>query len=131
MRDSPMMQYRRKIFTAGLIDNPSVSCDLSQRIKTYEEYVHKWSDSARVVKSVHELPQETFPNWHKIKCPGSNLLVVSRGFTDSGLAVVRVPSVVDRKPIEWWEVPPLPFTIRSFGAHAPDNILAVAGERGG
>ena len=130
VRDSPTLQHKRKLFTAGLIDNPSVSCDLSQRKKAYEEYVHKWSDAARVVKTVYELPPGTFSDLNRIKHPGGNFLLICRDFPDNGLAVVRVPSVVNPKAIEWWEVPPLPFLIVGFDAYPPDNVLAVAGEYG-
>ena len=92
--------------------------------------MHKWSDAGRVVKSVYKFPLEVFSDWHKIKHPGGNLLVVSRGLPDSRLAVVRVPSVVDRKPIEWWEVPPLPFVIQSYDTYPPDDVLAIAGKYG-
>ena len=93
--------------------------------------MHKWSDAARMVESVYELPSETFPGWDRIKRPGGNLLIVYRHLLNDGLAVVRVPSVVNRKPIEWWGVPPLPFRIGGLDAYTPDNVLAVAGECGG
>ena len=124
------MQYKRKLFTAGLSDNPSVSWDLSQRKKAYEEYMHKWSNAGRVMKSVYELPSEAFPDWYLIKRPGGNLLVLYCSFLSCRLTVLRVPSAINRKPIEWWEIPPLPFTIKGFGAYAPDNVLAVAGKCG-
>ena len=92
--------------------------------------MHKWSDVARVVKSVYELPPEASPSWGHVKHFDGSLRVVSHGLMDGGLTVLRVPSVANRKLIEWWKIPPLPFFVEGFDAYTPDNVLAVAGERG-
>ena len=76
------------------------------------------------MKKVHGLPRETFSEFHTITILDGNLLA-SRGLRDKSLAFARVPSAVNRKPIEWWSIPPFPFRIESFATHLPDNILAI------
>jgi len=112
-----------------LIDNPSVSCDLAQRQKAYEEYEHKWSNAGGTVKIVYELPPELFPQPGAIGVLGGNLLV---SWGPDSVAIIRVPSAASQKPIEWWSIPPLPlrFPIKGVAAHPPDTVLAVAEERG-
>lgn len=67
LRESTILQLRRKIFTAGLIENPSVSCDFALRRKAYEEHAHKWSNAGRVVKRVQELPLGLFSKPHSLQ----------------------------------------------------------------
>ena len=90
--------------------------------------MHKWSDTAIMAESVYELPPEIFSNRHGIQCLGSNFLAAP--FAANRLAVVHVLSVANHDPIERWDIPPLPFVIDGFDAYPPDNVLAVAGERG-
>ena len=89
--------------------------------------MHKWSNAGSVVKSVYELPPELFPRRGAIEVLGRNLLV---SWGPDSLAFIRVPSAASRKPIEWWSIPPFPFAIKAVAAHLPDNVVAVAGERG-
>ena len=126
--DLPALQCQRELFSAGLSDNPRVSCDFSQRRKACEDYAHKWSDAGRVVGSVHELPLEKFSESHAITILGGNL-VASRGSLDNSLTFVRVPSAMSRTPIEWWSIPPFSYRIKTFATYLPDNILAVAEEK--
>ena len=125
LRDSAVLQHRRDLFAAGLIDNPSISCDLSRRRKAYEECVHKWSDTRKAVKSVYDLPQEIFSESHTITVLGGNLLA-SYIWRGRRVNFIRVPTAVSQKPIEWWTLPPFPFGIEDFAAYAPDNVFVVA-----
>ena len=124
LRNSTVLQLQCKIFTAGLIENPSVSCDFALRRGAYEEHAHKWSNAGRVVKRVQELPLGLFSKPHSITALGGGLLASHEPDTNC-LAFARIPSVVSRKPIEWWSIPPFPFTISGFAAHVPDNVLVV------
>jgi hypothetical protein len=77
------------------------------------------------VKSVYELPQEILSISDVITALGGNLLAFHR-WKGRILGFVRVPTAVSQKPIEWWTLPPFPFSIERFAAHAPDNVFAVA-----
>ena len=53
-------------------------------------------------------------------------LLASHIWQDHTLNFVRVPRAVNQKPIEWWTLPPFPFEIGHFAAHAPENLFVVA-----
>ena len=127
-RDSPTLQYQRDLFSAGLTENPSNSCDFSQRRKLCKEHEHKWSSAGRVTKTIHELPEEIISEGCLIAILDRNL-IASPGRWDDSLGLLRVPPVTSRKPIEWWKIPPLPFNPKAFAAYPPDNILALAEEK--
>ena len=76
------------------------------------------------MKSVQELPLGLFSEPHQITALGGGLFASHEPYSNC-LAFARVPSVVSRKLLKWWSVPPFPFTISGFAAHVPDNVLIV------
>ena len=125
-RNSPPLQYRRDLFSVGLIENPCIPCDFAQCRKLCEEHERKWTAAGRAIKAAHKLPEELIPRWAYTL--GRNLIAF-RSIRGDCLGFLRVPPVASRRPIEWWDVPPLPFDVRAFAAYPPDNILAVAEEK--
>ena len=112
-RNSPTLQYQRDIFSAGLTENPSNSCDFSQRRKLCKEHEHKWFSAGKVTKTIHELSEEIISEGSLIAVPDRNL-IASPGRWDNSLSLLRVSPVTSRKPIEWWSIPPLPFNPKDF-----------------
>ena len=124
--DSPMLQYKRELFSAGLIENPCNPCDFAQRRKLFEEYKCRWSDVGRVVKTIHELPEDLSRIHHSMETPGWNLIGYrSKSTGDGNISFVRIPPVTSQRPIERWN-PPLPFPVKGFAVYPPDNLLVVA-----
>ena len=76
------------------------------------------------------MPPKVFSDWKHIRRPGRNLSVVTRGFPNGRLTVVRVPSVANQKPIERWETPPSPFFIQRYGVHTLNNSLWLGNAEG-
>ena len=131
IRDSPMLQYKRELFSAGLIENPCSPCDFAQRRKLFEEYKCKWSDAGRVVKTIHEFPEELSLGDYFRTSEGWNLIGYRSTSTgDGNLMFVRVPPVTSQRPIEWWSIPPLSFHARAYAVYPPDNLLAIAEHKG-
>jgi len=128
IHDSPTLQFKRELFSAGLIENPRNPCDFTQRRKLYEEYRRKWSNTGRVVKTTHQLPEELPLERYFTTTPGWNLI----GYHDlenGNISFVRVPPPTSQRPIERWGLPPRPFKVKKFAVHPPDNLLAVVEER--
>ena len=124
-RSSPILQYKRNLFSAGFTDNPCNPCDFAQRRKAYEEYERKWSDAGSSVRAIHKLPEKISPKIHPTMALGRNLIAL-RGTPNVGsLTFLRLPPATSAKPIERWYIPPLPFELNVFAAYPPDNILAV------
>ena len=128
IHDSPTLQYKRELFSAGLIENPRNPCDFAQHRKLYEEHERKWSYPARVVKTIHELPKELLLQQHFISIPGWSLIAY-RNIEDGNLSFVHLPPAMSQRPIEWWRIPPLPFSVEVFAVYPPDNLLAVTEEK--
>jgi len=124
IRSSPTLQYRRELFTAGLIDNPSNPCDLAERRKLCEEYAHKWSNAATIVKSTRKLPPDQSSYWGYFVALGRNM-VASDSPPNRGFGFVYIPPVASGKPINGWTIPPFPFKVLCFVAYHPENLLGV------
>ena len=128
-RSSPILQYKRDLFSAGLVENPYGPCDFARRRKAYEEHERKWSDAGKLEKAIHELPEEPSHGLY-ITVLGRNLIALHNTQNVGCLTFLRLPPVMSVKPIERWSIPPLPFEIRFFAVYLPDNILAVTEEKG-
>jgi hypothetical protein len=102
---------------------------LVERRKLYEEYVHRWSGAANVVKSICKLPPNPFSGWKPTMVLSKNILA-SHSKKDQGLAFLRIPPFATRKAVEGWSIPPFPFKTFDFTAYTPENVLAVAEQRG-
>ena len=127
-RSSPILQYKRDLFSAGLVENPCSPCDFAQRRKACEEHERKWSDAGRVEKAIHELPEGSSLGVYPTIL-GRNLIALRNTQNVGGLTFLRFPPVTSVSPIERWRIPPLPFELRHFAVYPPDNILAVAEEK--
>ena len=127
VRDSPTLQHRCELFAAGLVDNPCNPCDLAERRKLREGYVHKWSKAASVVKSAQDLPPSQPPGWGSAKYLGNGHFA-SDSVQQTGLAFLHIPPVTSRKPVEGWSIPPFSFPAFGCVAYPPENVLAVAEE---
>jgi hypothetical protein len=101
---------------------------LVERRRLFEEYVHKWSGAASVVKSVHKLPEGPFSGWSDDVVLSKDL-VASQSIDEPKLAFLRIPPLTTRKAVEGWSVLPFPFEPYGFTAYTPENILAVAEQR--
>lgn len=124
-RSSPELQYRRDVFSAGLMENPCVLCDFAQCRKLCEEHERKWSNAGRVVDTIREVPEGLIFREHSTTIINDTLVAfLSRGANNLGF--FRVPPVTSRKPIEGWKIPPFPFDIKAFAVYPPENILVVA-----
>jgi len=130
VRDSPILQYRRELFTAGLTDNHDHSCNLVERRKLCEEYAKKWAGTARLVKRVHEIPvvRPTLV-WGDIIALGGDLLVLYP-YSKGCFEFLHVPPVTSQRSIERWTIPELPFSVDLFAVYAPDSLLVVSERRG-
>jgi len=124
IRNSPTLQYRRELFAAGLIDNPSNPCDLAERRKLCEEYARKWSGAATVVESTHKLPLDQYLRWGYSTALGRNL-VASDSLPNDGLGFLYIPPVASGKPINRWSIPPFPFKSLGFAVYHPEDLLGV------
>ena len=125
-RNSPALQHQRDLFSAGFTENRDCDPgDLVQRRKLCEEHERKWSNSRRTAKMVHKLPEELISQWSYTTTLSRNL-VISPSSWDNSLILLRIPPVMGRKSIEWWNTPPFADTIMAFAAYPPNNILAVA-----
>jgi len=127
-RNSPILQYKRNLLSAGLVENPHSLCDFSQRRKLCEEYERKWSNAGRVVLAVHELPDDLSPQRHTISTHGGDI-ITSHSIGDGCLRFLRLPPVTSQLPIKRWSIPPFPFNVKAFAVYPPDSILAVAEEK--
>ena len=128
IRDSPTLQYKRELFSVGLIENPRKPCDFTQRRKLCKEHKRKWSNAGRVAKTIHELPEELSLEQHLTTTLGWGLIAYCNT-EDGSLSFLRPPPVMSQKPIEWWTIPPYPFSLKVFVAYPPDDILVVAEEK--
>lgn len=125
----PALEHRCELFAIGLIDNPYASCDLAERRKLREEYAHKWSDTASFVESTHKLPPNPcFSGWGGAEYSGNGLFITG-STEDECLALLHVPPVASRKPIENWSIPLFPGWILCHAAYLPGNVVAVAEEK--
>jgi len=123
---SPILQHKRDLFSSGLVENPCSPCDFAQRRKLCEEHKRKWSSVGKAVMTVHESPREL--KQHSATVRGRNLIAL-RNFRHNSLHFLRLPSVANRKPIEWWSIPTFPFRLRVFAVYLPDSILVAAEEK--
>lgn len=123
-----MLQCRRELFAAGLIENPHSPCDLAERRRLCKEYVHKWSDAANIAKCFREVTLEhQLEDWDPM-IPARNLIAIDY-HQSGGIDFIHVPPVTSRKPIERWSIPRLPFKVLGHTAYPPKNILVVAEEK--
>ena len=127
-RSSPLLQYKRDLFSAGLVENPYGPCDLAQRRRAYEEQERRWSDAGRAEKAIHKLPEEP-PYGPHLTALGRNLIALRNMLNVGGITFLRLPPVTSAKPIERWSIPSLPFKFRFFAVYPPDNILVVTKEK--
>jgi len=97
---------------------------LVERRKLREEYEHKWSDAAVVVKSAHKLPPNQSSLWGYSKALGRNT-ILSYSTLNGGLDFLYIPPVASRTPINGWNIPSFPFNALAIGVYHPDNVLAV------
>ena len=122
-----MLQYKRDLFSAGLVETPCSPSDLFQRRKLCQEFQRKWSDAGRAVRAIHKLPKELSLERSSRTIHGSNLIAFRNTTLGGGsLSFVRLPPVTSQLPIEWWNISPFPPSIGAFSPHLSDNILAVA-----
>lgn len=129
IRNSPTLQHQRELFTAGLIDNPCNPCDLAQGRKLCEDYVHKWSKAATVIKDTRQFLPDKSSRWNYARNIGKSVLA-SYPTGDHGLGFLTIPQVTSREPIDIWSIPPFPFELFGLAVYHPENLLAVA-ERDG
>lgn len=127
-RDSPILQYKRDLFSAGLIENPRNLCDLVQRRKLCEDHERRWSNAGRVVKTVYEFPEGVDLHRYYITTLGWGIIPY-HNTADGSLSFLRPPPVTSQKPTEWWSIPPFPFSLEFFAAYPPDDLLVVAEEK--
>lgn len=127
VHSSPILQYKRNLFSASLVENPRDPCDFAQRRKAYEKYERKWSDAGEVVKAIHELPEKPHFKLHPTVL-GRNLVALTSSQDVNSISFLHLPPVTSAKPIEWWSILPLPFEIKFCSVYPPDNILAVTEE---
>ena len=127
VRDSPTLQYKRELFSGGLIENSRNPCDFAQCWKLCKEHKYKWSNAGRVVKTIHGLPEELSLKRHFATTLGWGLIVY-RNKGDGRLSFLRPPPITSKRPIEWWSVPPFPFSLDVFVAYPPDDLLVVTEE---
>jgi len=125
IHNSPVLQHRRELFAAGLIDNPYNPCDLAQRRKLREGYTHKWSKTASVVKSTHKLPPNQSSHWRRAKHHGGNVLA-SHPTPGRGLDFMYIPPAASQKLIDVWSISPFSFKLFAFAVYPPENVLAVS-----
>jgi hypothetical protein len=60
IRGSSSLQYRRELFSAGLIDNSHNPRSLAERRKLCREYVDKWTGEVKVAKKTYRIPGEHY-----------------------------------------------------------------------
>lgn len=82
-----------------------------------------------MVKSSHELPPSKFFDWRGVRYLGDGHLASNRSVEPNGLALLHIPPITSRKPIESWSIPPFTVDIFSYAAYPPGNVLAVAEQR--
>ena len=90
--------------------------------------MNKWTGTAKVVRRTHKIPAE--PQMNHIMALGGDLLALHQLYKYDRPKFLRVPPGGSERPIEWWDIPRLPFEVSCFAAHAPDNLLAIAERRG-
>jgi hypothetical protein len=128
---SPTLQYRRELFSAGLIDNPHHPCGLAERRKLCREYVNKWTGTAKVARKIHEVPVEhPTLGWNHIAALGGDLFALHHPYRHDCFKVLHVPPGVSQRPVEGWSIPQFPFEVLCSTTYAPGNLLAVAERRG-
>ena len=132
IRNSSTLQYRCELFSAGLIDNPCHPCYLTERRRLCKAYVDRWTGTTtKVMKNVCEvLVERPILGWNCIKTLVGDLLTLYKYSESNCLNFIRVPPAASQQPVEMWSIPPFPFKVLDFTAHAPDNLLAVAERRG-
>jgi len=92
--------------------------------------MRRWSNTASLVKTIHELPPNRCSSgWRAAKYCGNGLLVAGPD-TDTRIAFLLVPPVASNKPIEDWDIPSplLPGQISHRAAYLPENVIAVSEE---
>jgi len=124
-RNSPTLQCKRKLFSAGLVENPRNPSDFTQCRKLYEAHERKWSNAGRAVKTTHELPEELDAEQHFITTHGWNLIAFC-SMEDGPLSFLRLPSTTSQRPTEQWTIPSFSFSLKVFAVYPPDNLLVVA-----
>ena len=87
--------------------------------------MRRWSNTASLVKSTHELPSR----WRTAEYSGNGLLVTGSD-TDARVSFLLVPPVASQKPIEDWDIPSasLPGRISRRAVYLPENVVAVSEE---
>lgn len=126
IRGSPILQYHRELFSAGLIDNPHHPCNLAERRKLCKEYVVKWTGKVEVVKRIYQVPGEPSLPPNQAVALGGDLLALSRLRRDEHPQFLRVPPGASQRPIEGWKIPQFPFDPCEFAAYPPADLLVVA-----
>jgi len=116
--DSPTLQYRRELFSGGLIETSRNPCDFAQCRKLCEEHKYKWSNAGRVVKTIHGLPEKLSLKRHFTRTLGWSLIAY-RNKGDGSLSFLRPPPVTSKKPNRGLDV---------FVAYLPNDLLVVAEE---
>ena len=127
-RNSPTLQCKRDLFSAGLAENPRNPSDFTRCRKLYEEHRRKWSNAGRVVKTIYELPEELIAEEYFVTTPGWNLIAFRR-MEGGTLSFLHLPSTTSQRPTEQWTIPPFPFSVNVFAIYPPDNLLVVAEEK--
>ena len=89
----------------------------------------KWTGTAKIVKKavrwVHGVP-----DWNRITVLGGDLLTFYHSSQPGFAKFMHVPPAASQRPVEWWNIPQLPFEVLYFAVYAPDNLLAVVEQRG-
>lgn len=89
-----------------------------------KEYVHRWSDAARIVRSSRNLPWD-YRSWHYYGVkPGRNLLANYR-HNSGDMLFHYVPPVASGKPFKQWTIP-MSFDNPRFTTYPPESVLVVA-----
>ena len=125
IQGSPMLQHRRELFVAGLMENPHNPCDLAEGRHLCKEYVDKWSDPTSMMKCFHEVPLGVVLSRCWMMSPGRNLLAV-RSFDSGDIYFIHVPPAISRNPIEEWNPPPLQSGHAHPAVYLPKNVIALA-----
>lgn len=82
-----------------------------------------------MVKGTHKLPPSRYPRWDRAIGLGRNMLA-SHSTPEGGLDFLCIPSIASRKPVDGWSIPPFSFEVLGFTAYPPENLLAVAEQKG-
>jgi hypothetical protein len=126
IRGSSMLQYRRELFSAGLIDNSHHPCSLDERRKLCKEYVEKWTRKVKAVKRTHQVHGAHSKRLDRAAALGGDFLVLRQPYTDDHCHFLRVPPGANQRPIEGRELPQLPFEDWDSVAYPPADLLVVA-----